>query len=355
MSARPLVVLALLACPVAAADPAAPPPADVRTAFLKLLDRPRVPLDPKAGETGPDGDGLTFERVSIVTEKKAGGEVERVPLLIVRPAEGGKKRPAVLVLHGTHSTKEDMRDWLRDLARLGFVAVSPDARYLGERAGGAKHQDAYNAAIVKAWRAKAGEAHEHPLFYDTCWDVWRVVDYLVGRPDVDADRIGAYGFSKGGIEAVLAGAVDERIKVTVSGVGVQSFRWGLENDRWQARANTVKAAHEAAAKDLGEPQVNARVCRELWAKVIPGVTAEFDGPSVIRLFAGRPLLILAGEKDPNCPLEGVKLAAAAAEAAYREAKTPERLKLIVAPGAAHTVTADQRAAALEWFTTWLKP
>ena len=78
------------------------------------------------------------------------------------------------------------------------------------------------------------------------------------------------GFSMGGIETWLAASVDERVKVAVPAIGVQSFRWCLDNDRWQGRANTIKAAHEAAAKDLGEPAVNQKVCRALWNKVIPG-------------------------------------------------------------------------------------
>src|SRR5579862_2816347 len=120
------------------------------------------------------------------------------------------------------------------------------------------------------------------------------------------------GFSMGGIETWLAAAVDDRVKVAVPAIGVQSFRWSLEHERWQGRANTIKAAHEAAAKDLGEAQVNAKVCRALWSKVIPGILDQYDCPSMIRLFAPRPLLILNGENDPNCPLDGARLAFAAA-------------------------------------------
>jgi hypothetical protein len=40
---------------------------------------------------------------------------------------------------------------------------------------------------------------------------------------------------------------------------------------------------------------------------------------MLRLFAGRPLLILNGELDPNCPIEGAEIAFAAARQAYQEA------------------------------------
>ena len=104
---------------------------------------------------------------------------------------------------------------------------------------------------------------------------------------------------------------------------------------------------------MGEAEVNARVCRELWNKVIPGILDEFDCPSMIRLFAGRPLLILNGELDLNCPIGGAQVAFAAAEKAYRDAGASERLKIMVAPATGHKVTDEQRQAALEWFDKWL--
>jgi cephalosporin-C deacetylase-like acetyl esterase len=45
------------------------------------------------------------------------------------------------------------------------------------------------------------------------WDTTRAVDYLVTRPEVDAERIGVVGNSGGGIMALLATAADTRIKV----------------------------------------------------------------------------------------------------------------------------------------------
>src|SRR5260370_5333423 len=156
------------------------------------------------------------------------------------------------------------------------------------------------------------------------------------------------GFSMGGIETWLAASVDERVKVAVPAIGVQSFRWSLETDKWQGRANTIKETHEAAAKDLGEDKVNQKVCKALWSKIIPGSLDQFDCPSMIRLFAGRPLLILSGEKDGNCPLEGAKLAFAEAEKAFKAADASDKLSIMVERGVGHSITAGQRRAALEW-------
>jgi fermentation-respiration switch protein FrsA (DUF1100 family) len=76
---------------------------------------------------------------------------------------------------------------------------------------------------------------------------------------------------------------------------------------------------------------------------------------MLRLFAGRPLLILNGDRDPNCPIGGARLAIASAEAAYQKANASDRLKVLVAEGIGHAVTPDQRREALNWLERWLKP
>lgn len=359
---RSLVLLGILtsshAWPIARAadaNSAYPPAPEVKQAFLKLLDRPRVPLDVQTEKSESGPPGFVTEYISIASERKADGSIERVPIVLVRPEISTARLPAVVVLHGTGGSKESMREhgFLTELARRGMICVAIDARYHGERSGGAKGAEAYVAAIARAWRTPAGETREYPFYFDTCWDLWRTVDYLQSRNDVDPNRLGMIGFSMGGIETWLAAAVDDRIKVAVPVIAVQSFRWSLENNAWQGRAKTIKAAHDAAAKDLGEPEVNARVCRELWNKVIPGMLDRFDCPSMIRLFAGRPLLILNGDLDANCPIGGAKVAFASAEAAYREAGASDKLKIMVAENTPHKVTNEQLQSALQWFEQWL--
>ena len=350
--------LALLVLAQAAPVETSAPPSEVKASFLKLLDRPRVAADILL-ESVKTADGRTTERLSFATEKKADGTIERVPVLVVRPEtvgqEADRPRPAVIVLHGTGGNKEGTRSWLVDLARRGIIGVAIDARYHGARSGGAAKAAAYNEAITRAWRTKTGEPQEHPFYYDTCWDLWRTVDYLAARKDVDPRRIGMFGTSMGGIETWLAAAVDERVAVAVPAIGVQSFQWSLENEKWQGRARTIAAAHQAAAQDLGASEVNAEVCRTLWNKVIPGILGPYDCPSMIRLFAGRPLLILNGELDPNCPIKGAEIAFTAAREAYQEAGASDRLVIDVAKGVGHAVTPAQRRAALDWFVRWLKP
>ena len=329
-----------------------PPPADVKAAFLKQLDRPRVPVDVQVRKVEAE-NGRIAEQVSIATERRADGSIERVPMLIMKPEQPAGKLPAVIVLHGTGGNKESQRAFLVELVNRGIIGVAIDARYHGERSGGVKGSEAYVAGITRAWKVPPGQAQEHPFYFDTCWDLWRTIDYLQSRPDIDGERLGMIGFSMGGIQTWLAASVDERIKVAVPAIAVQSFRWSLDHDEWQGRAKTIQAAHAAAAAELGEPAVNARVCRDLWNKIIPGMLDRFDCPSMIRLFAGRPLLILNGELDPNCPLGGAKVAFAAAEAAYRDVGAMDKLRIDIAAGVPHRVTDGQRQMALAWLAKWL--
>jgi dienelactone hydrolase len=341
--------------PLAGADPLSPKMA--KPALLKLLDRPKVPAAVKSDGEPAEKNKLTYSKWSFASEKKPDGTVERVPVLQVSPAGAKGKLPVMIVLHGTGGSKEGVQSWLEDFARQGVIGVAIDARYHGSRANAGKGSSAYVAAVTTAWQTPAGKPMEHPFYYDTVWDLWRLVDVLEKRDDVDPKHIGMMGISMGGIQTWLAASVDDRVSVAAPLIGVQSFRWSLENDKWQGRANTIKAAHEAAAKDLGEPKVNQKVCRELWSKVIPGILDDFDCPNLLPLFAAgtpRALFIANGDMDGNCPVEGARIAIKAAEDAYATAGVKDKLVVRVNAGVGHSVTAEDRKECIAFCVKWLK-
>lgn len=347
------VVLAFAPLPLHA-QPGKLTDAQRKAAFLKLLDRPKVDPDVKTTRFTVR-DGLQLAWLTLATEKNADGSIERMPFLMVTPVPDPNgmmvvKRPLVIVMHGTGGNKDAMLPWLLPFANQGLAAIAIDARYHGDRAGGGKGKDAYVAAITKAWKTPAGQPQEHPFYYDTCCDLWRLIDWAVSTGHIDPDRIGMLGTSMGGIQCWLAAAVDERVKAAVPLVGVQSFRWSLDNDRWQGRAKTIQPTHDIAAKDLGEKEVNQRVCRELWSKIVPGILDDFDAPQMLPLFAGRHLFIANGDMDPNCPIEGAKLAIATAKDAYAKAGCPEKLTILIEEGVAHKVTDTMRKQSIEFLT-----
>ena len=320
--------------------------ADSRAAFLALIDRPRVGLEPQ--HTSPtEKDGLTETGFSFATE--AG---QRVPGILIRKANSSGRRPAVIALHGTGGNKESQRALLVDLARDGFIGVAIDGRYHGERAKGGKAARAteYVDAILRAHRT----GREHPFFFDTAWDVMRLIDYLETRDDIDPKRIGVIGFSKGGVETYLAAAVDPRIAVAVPCIGVQSFRWAIENDAWQSRVGTIQAAFNAAAAER-KVAADAAFVRAFYDRVAPGIYSTFDGPAMLPRIAPRPLLAINGDSDPRTPLPGLEECAEAARAAYRAQGAAERFVLHLQPNTGHKTLPESIVLARDWFKRWLNP
>lgn len=325
-----------------------PSVAKVKNDFKRLLARPSVPLNPTL-ITSITTDSVIMDKGFFYSEA-----TEKVPFLILKPISAGtKKLPVVICLHGTSGNKEGMQGLLKRFVKAGFIAVAIDGRYYGDREKAVAGQNKYVEAITNAWQSKDQVHQEHPFFYDTVYDTWKLVDYLLTRPDVDPNRIGIMGLSKGGIETIMAASVDTRIKVAVPLIATQSFKWSLENNRWQGRAKTIWNAHLQAAKDLGDSAVNKENVRALWNKLIPRITDEFDIPSMIRLFSPRPLLLLNTEDDQNCPLPGAKLAFEAATKTYQSDHSLEKLKIDVEPHEPHRPIPRHLDMTIEWFKRWL--
>lgn len=151
----------------------------------------------------------------------------------------------------------------------------------------------------------------------------------------------------------MAAGVDKRIKVVVLNIAAQSFKWSLDNDKWQGRAGTIKAAHQKVAQEMGDIDLNKKNVKALWDKIIPGITDEFDCPSMIRLLAPRPTLVLSNENDQNCPLPGALIAFDSAKVAFAAKKAADKLKMDVEPNEPHRATPQHLQMTLDWFAKWL--
>lgn len=339
--------LVLMTTVAAAADRPArliPSGESTRVRFLKLIDRPRVPLQASAETMSSDAN------VEKIRFEYSSEDNVRVPGLMLRPKGSETPRPVVIVLHGTGGSKQAMEPLLRKFVEQGVTAVAIDARYSGERAGGLKPGEAYRAAILETWRTGKG----FPFLYDTVWDVMRLIDYLETRPDVAANQIGALGISKGGMELYLAAAVDSRLVAAVPCIGVQSFDWALEHNAWQSRVSTIQSAVDAAARESGLSSLNATFVRSFYDRVAPGVHQEFDGPAMLPLIAPRPLLVINGDRDDRTPLPGLELCVQAARRVYEQAQAAHQFKFILQPDTQHAVTPESEKLAIDWLVHQLK-
>ena len=310
----------------------------LRASFVKAFDRPRVPLEPQSVSVETK-NGLIYEKLTIASEAGL-----RVPVLVVHTPDDPTGRPAVVCMHGLGGNKEGMASYLEGFAKRGFVGVAIDHRYHGDRKGDLP------AAMIQAY--KTGK--EHPYVWDTVWDIWRTLDYLQTRPDVDGNRLGVMGISLGGHATWMASA-DPRVKVAVPCIAVCSWQWQLENRGYTQRVKNLQTAFDGVKDALGEPEVNPRVVAAAWSKWVPGVPDKWDSPDVLAAFAPKPLLMINGDTDPTAPMPGVEVAWAKIKAAYEKAGASDRVVLNVAEHSGHTVTPAQRDAIYAWFVRWLKP
>jgi acetyl esterase/lipase len=315
---------------------------ETRAALLAIIDRPKVDLSPEVVSQGVSA-GLARYHFTYASDAS-----QRVPGLLIATPEvlaDGKRHPVVIILHGTGGRKEADLPTLKPLAEKGFITVAIDGRFHGERG----NQTDYNAAIAQAF----ADGKSHPLYFDTVWDVMRLIDYLQSRPDVDPSRIGLMGISKGGIETWLTAAIDPRVAVAIPCISAQSFAWGLANDGWHGRVGTVQKGFDLAAKAEGLDHPDAAFVQKFYDRLIPGIYTRFDGPRMLPLIAPRPLLVISGEKDPINPIAGVKLCEQSTTAAYALAGASERFEMMIEPKTAHAVTKQAQATAMAWFEKWL--
>lgn len=315
-----------------------------RADFLRVVERRSVALAPEVRELPPTNGFAQFHFTF------SSNVSDRVPGILLKPEKFSGRHPVVIALHGTGGNKNNLLALCRKLAERGFIAVAIDGRYHGERKTGKGQRD-YDDALVRAWRGSG----EHPLYYDTVWDVMRLVDYLQTRDDVDPERIGLIGISKGGIETYLAAAMDPRIAVAVPCIGVQSFSWELEHNEWQGRIGTVQNAFDAIARDAGETNPGSAFVKKFYDQIVPGIDSEFDGPQILPQIAPRPLLMINSDNDVHTPLPSVNECVAAAKKAYAARHAGDHFAVIIQKSAGHKVLPYSEGAAVDWFVKWLKP
>jgi dienelactone hydrolase len=264
----------------------------------------------------------------------------RVPGTLRKSTSTAGRLPVVIVLHETGADRNspNVLDIVNAMVGRGFLAVAISGRYFG--AGGG---DPSYFAAIKA--ADANPGHDYPFLYDTAWDAMRLIDYLVTRADVDPQRIGMTGISKGGMETTLVAFADPRVAAAAPIIGVQGFEWGLENNAFQARAESLGGA-------VPNP-TDAMSVRMFYDRVAPGLLEMFDGPQVLPLVAPRPLIVIAGNQDPRNAIGGVKVVMDATNAAYVRAGAADHVKLFTADVGHDGAYAPFHQAAEMWLDQWL--
>jgi len=132
--------------------------------------------------------------------------------------------PAVLIMCGADMFKED-RGWAGEMALdAGLASVVMDAPGTGE------NPFPWAPESVAAWEA--------------------AVDWLADRPEIDSERIGAFGISRGGYSVMqLAGVASDKVKAVVANAG-HPFGYRMTDPELDA---FIEHANRRASWAFGEP------------------------------------------------------------------------------------------------------
>ena len=192
----------------------------------------------------------------------------------------GKTEPAGLAGKKMHHTGVA-------LAKLGYVVLCPDALCFEERQDPSKKLKGVWFERYEFLRyTVAGQC----MAWKNILDMRRAVDYLVSRPEVNADKLGCYGHSMGSTHTWLVGPWEQRLKALVGNCCLPTY----------AAIHRTKILH-------------------CFPNFIPGLHQYGDTPDIAALIAPRALHLNFGDKDGGSPIkevrEGVKTIAAAYKAA----------------------------------------
>jgi cephalosporin-C deacetylase len=274
-------VLALVWLLVCAALQAAQPedaPARVQEIdafWAKTLERARK--EPLEAQVEPVLEPLPFYKFRVTYRSLDGVKVRALlGLPIAGESAAGRRFPAIVTAPGYGGTEQGAM--LADCQR-GYVVLQVYPRGQGESASlwplGGRDK--------LTWNVERPEGYYYQGAYV---DVIRAIDYLVSRPDVDPDRLGAMGTSQGGGIVLAVASLDTRIRAVTAHVPfLCNLRQSAQID--EAIARKLLLRHNALTP----------------AKLR---TLDFFDPVNLVRRLKAPVLMSAGGKDGGCPASSIR-------------------------------------------------
>lgn len=253
--------------------------------------------------------------------------LERVPAYFARPRGHCDRVPAVLYNHAHGGAYEIGKQELIDgrsalqsppyaetLTQQGYCVLCIDSWNFGERRGRTE------SALFKEmlWKGRV-------LWGMMVYDSIRAIDYLVTRPEVDADRLATLGLSMGSTMAWWLAALDTRIRVCVDLCCLTDFEELIRTQGLDGHGIYY---------------------------YVPSLLKHFQTSDISALIAPRAHLSLAGNHDPLTPSAGLDKIDRNMREVYEREECPERWRMIRYE-TGHFETAHGRAQVLAFLRRWL--
>jgi hypothetical protein len=213
-------------------------------------DPARIGPVPAAQFKAPDN--LEFRTANITSE----GVRLHAELFSLRSL-AGKSLPTIIQAHGWGGVAANLRRDAIDLANAGYLVITFDYRGWGEsdarlvltKPSPVKPAPGQNQKFT----AEVMEQREYvdPLEQTTDW--FNVINWAVGEPVVDKDRIGLRGSSFSGGHVFYVAAREPRVKAVVSQVAAFDGRW-VGADKTQMELTLSEATKRAHGESYPAPR-----------------------------------------------------------------------------------------------------
>ena len=215
--------------------------------------------------------------------------------------------PALIVCHGTGDFKENFFELCEWVAAKGIACLAVDMHGHGQSGGERFHVD------MREWVP----------------DVLAALDFLSRQPRIDANKLGAFGFSSGGTAILEAAVKDSRLKtlVVLDATVRDSLPWHLA---WPLKGLILagKLKRMVTGRDLrlpllkmsgelhfaSDPEVDQRIHADPRAQAasaafpFPGAADSFFVDTIKRVSSiSIPTLVIWGEDDTLDPPETARL------------------------------------------------
>lgn len=218
---------------------------------------PTGPLNARTLETVAEGE-LKVEKVVFESE---GGI--HVPTLVIRGEGSAGRSPAVVYVH-EDGKSADMTE-ARRLAEDGAVVIAIDPRGMGEtKSRHAQRGDYYARYGVETDLTYTSFMLGQPLLGLRVRDIVRAVDYAVSRDDVDPSAIALHGVGIGGVMALHAALLDDRVASVTTRRSLVSYKSLVLNELYAYHVNVM----------------------------VPGVIGRYDLCDIVAGIAPRPVRLV---------------------------------------------------------------